>query len=218
MPDARAAAIILPSLAIGGIYWLVSPSAAVMLIAYLVGTLAYSFLLKEKLFLDVLVLAGLYTHRILTGGVAAEVRVSPWLFAFSIFFFLSLALLKRYVELDSAGDKHLGRDGMDIHRVYLRGDLGLLQAMGIASGYLSVLVLGLYTSLEDITRYYSNPDVLWLVIPLMLYWISRIWFLARHGEMPSDPVLFAIRDAVSYVVFAGVVVVGVAAALLEKVS
>jgi 4-hydroxybenzoate polyprenyltransferase len=215
---ARVVAIVMPSLAIGGVYWFVSPATAVMLIAYLVGTLAYSFLLKEKLFLDVLVLAGLYTHRVLTGGVAAQVRVSPWLFAFCIFFFLSLALLKRYVELDTDGGEDESRNSKNSRRVYLRGDLGLVQTMGVASGYLSVLVLGLYTSLEEITRYYSNPDVLWLVIPLMLYWISRIWLLARHGAIPSDPVLFAIRDSVSYVVFAGVVVVGVVAAFLEKAS
>lgn len=212
------AATLLSGGAIGGTFWLVGPATAGMLVAYLIGTLVYSFVLKEKIFLDVLVLAGLYTHRVLTGGVAAEVSVSPWLLAFSIFFFLSLALLKRHIELAAPGGGDQTTDGVVVRRAYRRDDLALVQTMGIASGYLSVLVLGLYVSLEDVTRYYSSPEIIWLVLPLMLYWISRIWFLARRGEIGTDPVAFAIKDPVSYVVFTGVVCVGVGAAFVVKAS
>ncbi len=183
-----------------------------MVAAYLVATLAYSFALKERLFLDVLVLAGLYTHRVLAGGVAARVEVSSWLLAFSVFFFLSLALVKRYVELlEKAAADRAGSDRV-ARRAYGTGDTGLVETMGIASGYLSVLVLGLYVSRDDVTRYYSNPEVLWLATPLMLYWISRIWLLARRGEVKADPVLFAATDRVSYGIVLGVVAIGVVAA------
>lgn len=190
----------------------VSPAFAGMVAAYLAATLAYSFELKERLFLDVLVLAGLYTHRVLAGGVAAGVEVSSWLLAFSVFFFLSLALVKRYVELLEKAASDRAGTGRVARRAYATGDTGLVETMGITSGYLSVLVLGLYVSRDDVTRYYSNPEVLWLATPLMLYWISRIWLLARRGEITADPVLFAATDRVSYWIVLGVVSIGVAAA------
>ena len=112
-----------------------------MLALYLGLTTAYSFYFKEQLFLDVLILAGLYTLRVVAGGVAAAVVVSPWLLAFSLFFFLSLAFVKRYAELlgvqATRGDK-LERRGYEV------GDIGLVETMGTTSGYLSVLVLALY--------------------------------------------------------------------------
>ncbi len=184
-----------------------------MLAAYLLATLSYSLYLKERLFLDVLVLAGLYTHRVLSGGVAGRIEVSSWLLAFSVFFFLSLALVKRYVELlekAQAGEKNAGAVA---RRAYQVGDTGLVETMGLTSGYLSVLVLGLYVSRDDVTRYYSNPEVLWLATPLMLYWISRVWLLARRGELAADPVVFAATDRVSYGIVLAVFAIGVVAAL-----
>lgn len=184
-----------------------------MLAAYLLATLAYSHYLKERLFLDVLVLAGLYTHRVLAGGIAARVEVSSWLLAFSVFFFLSLALVKRYVELLEKAKAGETSAGSVARRAYQVGDTALVETMGIASGYLSVLVLGLYVSHKDVTRHYANPEVLWLVTPLMLYWISRVWLLARRGELAADPVVFAATDRVSYAIVLGVFVIGVVAAL-----
>ncbi len=191
-----------------------------MLALYLTLTLSYSFAFKERLFVDVLLLAGLYTHRVLSGGVAAHVEVSTWLLAFSVFFFLSLALVKRYAELLATpvgGVEDEARTNAKLaRRAYRPQDTGLVESMGVSSGYLSVLVLGLYVSREDVTRYYASPDLLWLISPLMLYWISRIWLLARRGEMSHDPVLFAATDGVSYLTGAGVVAIGLLAALLGR--
>jgi len=168
-----------------------------MLALYLTLTLSYTFYFKERLFIDTLMLASFYTLRVLAGGVAAQTAVSTWLLAFSVFFFLSLALVKRYSELlasaqaepaAAATNKKLAR------RAYQQSDTGLVETMGITSGYVSVLVLGLYVSSESVARFYSSPDLLWLISPLMLFWISRIWFLARRGELPHDPVLFAATD------------------------
>ncbi len=196
------------------ISWLfVSPAFVLMLGAYLLVTLSYSLYLKERLFLDVLVLAGLYTHRVLSGGVAGEVEVSSWLLAFSVFFFLSLALVKRYVELIEKSAVSDKEKDLVTRRAYLVGDTGLVETMGITSGYLSVLVLGLYVSRDDVTRHYSNPEILWLATPLMLYWISRVWLLARRGELAADPVVFAASDRVSYCIALGIVAIGAAAAL-----
>jgi len=192
----------------------VSPGFVAMLGAYLAATLAYSLVLKERLFLDVLVLAGLYTHRVLSGGVAGGVEVSSWLLAFSVFFFLSLALVKRYVELvEKSAARAAGGGDQVARRAYAVGDTELVATMGIASGYLSVLVLGLYVSRDDVTRYYSNPEVLWLATPLMLYWISRVWLLARRGEITADPVVFAATDRVTYGIVVAVVAIGAVAAL-----
>jgi len=180
-----------------------------MLLLYLISTAAYSFYFKEQLFLDVLLLAGLYTLRVLTGAAAGEVPVSPWLLAFSTFFFLGLALVKRYVELLSAKTQereHLARRG------YRVDDLSVVESMGITSGYLAVLVLCLYVSNDDVSRLYPNPNLLWLISPIMLYWITRMWFLARRGSLPDDPVLFAVTDGTSYAVAALVGIVGLLAA------
>lgn len=190
---------------------LLLPGAATLALATYLGlTLAYSLDLKERLFVDVLVLAGLYTVRVLAGGFAAGVPVSPWLLAFSLFFFLSLAFVKRYAELLGARDRRV--DSL-ARRSYRVEDLGLVETMGVASGYLSVLVLGLYVSNDDVTRLYPRPELLWLVSPLMLYWITRMWFLARRRELDEDPVLFAVRDPASYVVGVAVGAIGLLAAL-----
>ncbi|MBW2698448.1 MAG: UbiA family prenyltransferase, partial [Deltaproteobacteria bacterium] len=189
----------------------VSLAATGMLAAYLALTLCYSFYFKRQLLLDVLVLAGLYTHRVLTGGVAAEVPVSPWLLAFSTFFFLSLALVKRYVELLEA--RELEREHIE-RRAYQVADLGLVETMGLSCGYIAVLVLCLFVSSDDVSRLYSAPVLLWLMCPVMLYWISRIWFLARRGELHDDPVLFATRDRISFVCGVLVLAVVLAATVL----
>jgi 4-hydroxybenzoate polyprenyltransferase len=180
-----------------------------MLAIYTALTISYSVYLKEKLFIDVMVLAGLFTHRVLSGAVAAEVRLSPWLLAFSLFFFLSLALLKRYAELLATEDKGGERNE---RRAYQVMDIGLVENMGLAAGYLAVLVLCLFVSSDDVSQLYPNPDVLWLVMPPFLYWISRMWFLARRRVLRDDPVLFAATDRVSWLTGMLIALVGTMAA------
>jgi len=178
-----------------------------MLATYLTATLAYSLYLKRTLLLDVLILAALYTLRILTGGVAAGVSVSPWLLAFSAFFFLSLALVKRYLELRRARSDN--RQQLE-RRAYRTDDIGLVETLGLACGLVSVLVLCLFVSSADVSLLYRSPQLLWLMCPVMLYWIARIWFLARRGQIDDDPVLFATRDPSSYL--AGALVLAIVAA------
>lgn len=194
-----------------GVSFIALPLVATgMLAIYTVLTISYSFYLKEKLFIDVLMLAGLFTHRVLSGAVAADVRLSPWLLAFSLFFFLSLALLKRYAELlatEGAGGESNSR------RAYEVGDIGLVENMGLAAGYMAVLVLCLFVSSDDVSRLYPRPDLLWLVMPPFLYWISRMWFLARRKILLDDPVLFAATDRVSWLTGALIAIVGTFAAL-----
>ncbi len=168
-----------------------------MLLIYAVLTTAYTFSFKEVLLLDVMVLAGLYTHRILAGGVAADVTVSPWLLAFSAFFFLSLALVKRYVEISDAAqaERVLGN-----RRAYRHDDAPFVAAMGIASGFISVLVLCLFVNASsESSELYARPALLWALCPIMFYWIARVWFLARRDELHEDPVVFATTDPVSWI-------------------
>jgi len=181
-----------------------------MLAIYAALTISYSLYLKEKLFIDVMMLAGLFTHRVLSGAVAADVRLSPWLLAFSLFFFLSLALLKRYAELlatEGAGGQSNAR------RAYEISDIGLVENMGLSAGYMAVLVLCLFVSSDDVSKLYSRPDLLWLIMPPFLYWISRMWFLARRKILLDDPVMFAATDRVSWLTGALIVGVGTLAAL-----
>lgn len=176
-----------------------SPLFALVLWGYWLLTNAYSLKLKRQAIVDVLVLAGLYTLRILAGAAATRIAPSFWLLAFSMFFFLSLAILKRYTELHAQRQRgQLGTAG----RGYHVDDLPLLTSLGVASGYLSVLVLALYIQSGNGMMLYRHPAWLWLWCPLLLYWVSRAWFIAHRGHMHDDPVVFALRDRVSRVVLA----------------
>ncbi|MHB2040074.1 MAG: UbiA family prenyltransferase [Acidiferrobacteraceae bacterium] len=169
---------------------------ALTLAGYFLLTLAYSFYLKRIALLDVLVLALLYSARIGAGAVAIHVPLSHWLLAFSMFLFLSLALVKRFSELREL--RIAAKPGAR-GRGYLASDLEQLASLGAASGYISVLVLALYANSAQVTLLYRHPFILWLICPLILYWISRIWLLAHRGQMHEDPILFALRDRVSYI-------------------
>jgi len=171
--------------------------------AYTALTLGYSVVLKRQLLVDVLVLAILYTMRILAGGVAVGVVVSEWLLMFSFFVFLSLAFLKRFIELKgSDGSAQLAGRG------YAPIDLETMRSVGVCSGLISALVLSLYVSSTAVIQLYRAPQILWLLCPLLVYWIARIWFLADRGEVHHDPVVFALIDWRSYVVGAcGLVIV-----------
>ncbi len=158
---------------------------------YFVTTLAYSFILKKLALLDVLTLAGLYTIRLAAGAAATRVPLSPWFETFSLFFFLSLAVVKRYSELHNL--RRVGsapRNG----RGYQVDDIEQLRSFGTASGYASVVVFSLYINNPEITKLYSHPHWLWMMAPLLVYWISRVWLLAHRGELDEDPVVFALTD------------------------
>ncbi len=165
-----------------------------LLLAYLIATAAYSIYLKRLALVDVFLLAGLYTLRILAGGVAVSVPISRWLAAFSMFFFLSLAFAKRFSELKESGS------GESLGRGYLGVDLSFLQSVGAASGYLAALVMAFYVDSPEVIRLYGHPRWLWLVCPLLLYWVSRLWLFAQRGALQEDPLIFALKDGASYVV------------------
>jgi len=164
---------------------------------YVGVNVAYTSWLKRKPILDVIILAGFYVLRVLLGGAAIGVTISPWLLAFSMFLFLSLALIKRYVDLlDMAATGQRTSAG----RAYEVGDLELFRTLGPASGYMAALVLALYVNSEAVRRLYPASDWLWLLCPLLLYWITRMWFTAHRGAMTADPLIYAARDRVSYIV------------------
>lgn len=181
-----------------------------ILFAYLILNGIYSLFVKRIVLLDVLTLASLYTIRIFAGGAAVDVPISTWLLVFSIFLFLSLALVKRYTELKTAppddGETLAGRG-------YRPEDIELLCVMGVASGLVSVLVLALYIHDESVTALYDRPSVLWLVTPGITYWVLRMWFIAHRGQMDDDPIVFTLRDPTSYVVAAALSVLLVLATL-----
>jgi 4-hydroxybenzoate polyprenyltransferase len=164
-----------------------------VLAGYFAATVVYSFWLKRQVLIDVLLLAGLYTLRIIAGGAAATIPVSFWLLAFSVSIFLSLALAKRYGELLLVQKSESSARG----RGYQVGDLSLVQSQGIATGLLSVLVLALYLNSPAASMLYSHPFWLGGVCVLLLWWIMRVWFMAHRGEMEDDPLLFAVRDRAS---------------------
>ncbi|MBB6252872.1 UbiA family prenyltransferase [Nitrospirillum iridis] len=174
----------------------VSTGFLVILALYYLITLAYSLQLKRYMLIDVLTLAGLYTLRILAGSAAAERPSSAWLLGFSVFVFLCLALIKRYVEL--VGQLKTNK-GNPKGRGYRLEDLSILSGLASASGYCSVLVLALYFNSPEVHVLYRNPTLLWLACPPLLYWISRLLLLAHRGELHDDPVVFAATDRSSLI-------------------
>lgn len=190
--------------------WLLPWAFATVLLCYYVLTLSYSLLLKRMMVVDVITLATLYTLRILAGGAAVGLSVSFWLLAFSMFMFLSLALIKRYAELHhlrGRGSKEKARG-----RGYEAADLDMLASLGAAAGYMSVMVLALYINDGNTVRLYRHPQFIWLACPLMLTWITRAWMIAHRGRMHDDPVLFAVKDRASLLIAAAVALVFWAAA------
>lgn len=161
---------------------------------YFVTTIAYSFYLKRIPLVDVLVLAGLYTVRIIAGGAAARVPISPWLGGFSIFFFLSLAIVKRYSELHNLQARGaIPTNG----RGYLLSDLDQLRSFGTSAGYASVVVFTLYINSDAVLPLYPHAGRLWLLAPILIFWISRVWLLAARGRLDEDPLVYAVTDRVS---------------------
>src|SRR6478735_2841147 len=184
---------------------------ALSLLAYLFLALAYLLFLKRKLLVDVLGLAAMHTLRILAGNAAAAIPISSWLLAFAMFLFLSLALVKRYAELrltqDQSGLKKAGRG-------YQAEDIEALSQLGMASGCTCALIMALYVDSANVKQLYRHPELIWLVCPVILYQMARIWFLARRGQMQDDPLVFMIRDWRSQVMGLLVVAIMIAATLL----
>jgi len=168
-----------------------------LLLAYSGLSLTYSLYFKKFVLVDVFLLALLYTIRLYAGAVATGIALSHWLLIFSMFLFLSLALMKRFTEIREIA---LRDQKLTNGRGYWAADLEHIASVGASSGYISVLVLALYVNSNEVHALYSRPEILWLQCPLMLYWISLIWLLAYRGQMQEDPVVFALRDIKSYVV------------------
>jgi 4-hydroxybenzoate polyprenyltransferase/phosphoserine phosphatase len=186
-----------------------NPGFLGVLAIYLVATFAYSLWLKRRLLVDVLMLAGLYTIRIIAGGAAAGVALSPWMLGFSIFLFLCLAAVKRQAELTD--QIATGRESAG--RAYEIEDLPVLRGIAISAAQATVLVLALYISSEDVQRLYARPELLWGICPLLLYWSLRMVMKSHRGIMTDDPIVFAATDRVSLLIIVAAATVALTAAL-----
>lgn len=184
--------------------WWVSIEFLMILCLYAFVSVSYSFSLKNIAILDVVILALLYVLRIISGGIVAEITVSFWLLSFSMFLFFSLAVMKRYAELVSLfQQKKVSMPG----RGYRTSDLDIVREVGVASGFVAVLVLALYINSESVTLAYTYPKNLWALCPLLIYWIGYMWLTACRGRMHHDPVIFTLRDRTSLAVgLAGLVI------------
>jgi len=197
---------VLCAMLMAGIFLAAKVSLAFLLAVaiYLAVTISYSFHLKRYMLIDVLCLAGLYTWRIIAGAIAIDIDMSNWLLAFSMFMFLSLALVKRCAELiNLSTQSQIAAKGRD----YRVTDSSALIAMGATSGYLAVLVLALFIDSPATAAHYTWPRMLWGICPPLLYWISRLWLKTMRGEMHDDPIVFALRDRASWLI--AVVVCGI---------
>jgi 4-hydroxybenzoate polyprenyltransferase len=178
------------------------------LLIYLLVTACYSWFLKRFALLDCIALAVLYTLRIIAGAAAINMGLSFWLLAFSAFLFMSLALVKRYAELEvqllEGRDKAHGRG-------YLISDAPLLQTLGVSSGFVAVLVLSLYLNSDEVLVLYATPEIVWGAVLVLLYWISWMWMQAHRGLMHDDPLVFAIKERTSLLaggLFLGILLLG----------
>jgi 4-hydroxybenzoate polyprenyltransferase len=179
-----------------------------LLLVYFLSTLAYSIWLKSVVLLDVITLSGLYTLRLLAGGAATSTPISHWLAGFSVFLFFSLAIAKRFTELENT--VQLGATPKT-GRGYRISDIDQMRSFGTASAFAAVVVFAIYISGPDVAVLYRRPGVLWLVTPLLIWWLCRVWLLASRGELDEDPVAFAITDPVSLMIGAAIAVIALLA-------
>lgn len=168
-----------------------------VLASYVILTSIYSLKAKKIVLVDIIMLASLYTIRLVAGAVATDVMVSQWLIAFSMFLFFSLACVKRFSELWLVRQKDEAKAG---GRGYLTVDLECISQFGISSGCISILVLALYVNSNEVSSLYSRPFLLWGICPLLFYWLSRVWLLTSRGRMHDDPIVFALEDSTSYAI------------------
>jgi 4-hydroxybenzoate polyprenyltransferase len=178
-----------------GLSLFLSPLFAGWMALYLLMSLSYSFWIKKTLIVDTFVLTALYMHRILAGFIIAGTTPGFWPILFAAFFFLGLAMLARYGELRGtwlSGSKRATRA-----IAYRRSDLDILASVGLASGYLSTLILALYVLTPQAHMLFRSPEALWNLCPLLIYWITRVWIYGRRGRIPDDPALFVLEDTAS---------------------
>jgi 4-hydroxybenzoate polyprenyltransferase len=208
VPITRAMALI-PALLVVGLNGAlaIAPSLAVVLLAYLLLTTAYTFVLKRKMLVDVLALASLYTIRVVGGAVAISVPMSEWLLGFSMFIFTALALIKRYVELAARIDKELSDP---TNRNYRKSDLDIVAALAAAASFNAVTVFALYISSDVVRSLYRYPEALWFICLILMYWLGRALLMAHRRLMADDPIVFALRDWNSYVALGliGLILIG----------
>jgi 4-hydroxybenzoate polyprenyltransferase len=164
--------------------------------AYALIAVLYSLFLKRLALVDMFVLSGFYVIRVLAGGAAAAVPISPWMLAFSLFFFLSLGASKRFVELSNLKSRGVERARGRDYAISDRIPIGMF---GVSAGYISIVIFTLYLSSLEIGTLYRSPERLWGMMPVLLYWISRLWLLAFRGSLHEDPVVFAFKDITSYI-------------------
>lgn len=168
-----------------------------LLLLYVVITIAYSLYLKKIPLVDVLVLAFLYIHRIFSGGVLVGLTLTHWLIMVALFMFVSLALVKRCTELQwmrRAGKTNAAGRG------YRVSDLPYLSGVGVTSGLVAIMVLALYIQTQSHSLLYSAAYYLWFILPVLLYWVMRLWIKTTRMQVHDDPLLFAIQDKPSWVV------------------
>lgn len=201
-------AILLPiaglTLAIAFLPW----KFTLLVSGYLALTNLYSFVLKSRSTADVFALALLYTVRVIAGGAALAISLSSWLLAFSMFVFISLAYLKRYIEIVALAE------GQAKGRGYVKEDAETIFSLGIANATAATVVLAFYINSAEVKTLYREPELLWLLCLLMLYWSNRIWIGAKRGKINDDPVIFAIKDKISRYIFVAMVAVALAARIL----
>ena len=179
-----------------------------ILMFYLVVTVLYSFWLKRVLLVDVITLSGLYTVRILAGMAVINAGYSKWVLLFSLFFFTSLAFLKRFTELHFACKEKIQKlSGRSYHVAHL----DTIKMFGICNGYLSVLIIALYLNSAKAISLYHYPIILYAACPVLVYWVSRMWLIAVDGNMHDDPIIFAIKDKATYLVLIALFIIGMAA-------
>ena len=174
---------------------LMPPWFAVVLLGYILLTTAYTFFLKRKMMVDVVTLASLYTIRVIGGAAAISVPVSEWLLGFSMFIFMALALVKRYSELAGRIDKGLPDPS---NRNYRKSDLDIVAALAAAAGFNAVTVFALYISSETVHDLYRHPRALWLICPILMYWLGRVLIMAHRRLIDDDPIVFALKDRNSF--------------------
>lgn len=182
-----------------------APAAGVLLVAYVLTSGSYSIILKEYPLLDVFVLAALYTLRVIAGGAASGHRATLWLLAFSGFTFLSLALVKRAAELIQMRDA--SNAAVVTRRGYRREDLDILTMLGIASAFSSSVVLALFVGSAAATETYQSAETLWAIVPMVLFWQMRLWLSTQRGQMHDDPIVFAAKDRVSWIVVTSILAI-----------
>ncbi|MDE2184014.1 MAG: UbiA family prenyltransferase [Alphaproteobacteria bacterium] len=192
-----------PLLLAAGAALAVLSGAWISVAVYAVLSLGYTARLKEMPLIDIFILAALYVLRLEAGGEASGHIVSLWLLGFSSFLFLGLALVKRVSELQR--QREAGKGRMVARRGYYVQDIEILQMFGVGTAFASAVVLSLYVQSQAAMQIYTRPQLLWALIPLLLFWQCRLWLSTARGYMHDDPIVYAARDWVSWLVFAGIV-------------